>query len=309
MKDFTTTNPVSRVSQELLKLVFLTTLILIMSCGSKEGQRVETGSIELDSQDDIEGQWIQLFNGKDLEDWDIKIRGYEINDNYGGTFKVEDGLLKVAYDQYEAFDNKFGHIFYKDKFSDYLISIEYRFVGEQAPGGEGWAFRNSGAMLHAQSAESMGKYQDFPASIEVQFLGGNGIDERSTANLCTPGTMIVLNDKLNTEHCINSNSKTYHGDQWVRVDVLVLGDSIVNHIVEGDTVLTYKNLQMEVERMRDIDPDARIVGKPLTEGYIALQSESHPIEFRKVELFDLRKYRKDPVQLKAVLEKLRSRAN
>lgn len=307
MNNSTKSTPVSPLSYRTLCLPFLITLILIMSCGSKEGHRAETQAVEVEPMEDIENQWIQLFNGRDMEDWDIKIRGYELNDNFGETFRVEDGLLTVSYDQYKAFDNQFGHIFYKEKFSDYLISIEYRFIGDQAPGGEGWALRNSGVMLHSQSAASMSKDQDFPASIEVQFLGGNGVDERSTANLCTPGTLVVLNDRLFTDHCTNSSSKTYHGDQWVRVDVLVLGDSIVSHIVEGDTVLTYENPQLEVENMKDIDPDARIVGQSLTEGYIALQSESHPIEFRKVDLFDLKKYRKDPNQLKVVLDKLSER--
>ncbi|MFH1941192.1 MAG: DUF1080 domain-containing protein, partial [bacterium] len=88
-------------------------------------------------------QWISLFNGKDLEGWKIKIAGHELGDNYGNTFRVEDGVLKVAYDQYDTFDGKFGHIFYKDKFSHYVLRVEYRFVGEQTPGGPSWAFRNS----------------------------------------------------------------------------------------------------------------------------------------------------------------------
>lgn len=309
MKNSTKPTPISHIGYKALSLPFLITLILIMGCGSKEGGRAETQVVEIAPMDDIESQWIQLFNGRDMESWDIKIRGFELNDNFGETFRVKDGLLTVSYDQYEAFDNRFGHIFYKEKFSDYLISIEYRFVGDQAPGGEGWALRNSGVMLHSQSAASMSKDQDFPTSIEVQFLGGNGVDERSTANLCTPGTLVVLNDRLFTDHCTNSNSETYHGDQWVRVDVLVLGDSIVSHIVEGDTVLTYENPQLEVANLKDIDPNAKVVGQLLTEGYIALQSESHPIEFRKVDLFDLKKYRKDPNQLKAVLDKLRQRDN
>jgi hypothetical protein len=116
--------------------------------------------------------WVSLFNGKDLEGWQVKIKGYELNDNFGDTFRVEDGVMKVSYDQYEKFDNKFGHIFYKDSFSHYVFRVEYRFVGEQCPGGPGWAFRNSGVMVHGQSAESMGKDQSFPVSIEVQLLGG-----------------------------------------------------------------------------------------------------------------------------------------
>lgn len=231
--------------------------------------------------------WIQLFNGKDINDWNVKIAGYNLNDNYGNTFRVEDGKLKVSYDKYQEFGVRFGHIFYKQKFSYYLIVAEYRFVGDQAKGGPGWAIRNSGIMLHCQPPGTMGKDQDFPISIEAQLLGGTGTGERTTANLCTPGTNVVMNGKLFTPHCYNSKSKTYNGDQWVRVEVLVLGDSLVKHIVNGDTVLTYEKPQIGGGNVINFDPAVKIDGKLLSEGYISLQSESHPIEFRKVELVNL----------------------
>lgn len=248
--------------------------------------------------------WVSLFNGKDLTGWKVKIRGRSFNENFGNTFRVSDGKLQVSYDRYDNFNEQFGHIFYNQKFSSYLLSVEYRFVGNQANGGPEWAIRNSGAMIHCQSPESMGLKQDFPISIEVQFLGGNGKDNRTTANLCTPGTNVVLNEKLFTDHCINSTSKTFHGEQWVRVDVLVLGDSIIKHIVQGDTVLTYKSPQIGGGVVSDFDPKEKVDGKRLTEGYIALQSESHPIEFRKVEIFDLEPYRNNPRKLKSVLKRL-----
>jgi hypothetical protein len=254
-----------------------------------------------------EDGWVQLFNGKDLEDWDIKIRGHALNENFGNTFRVEDGMLKVGYDQYEAFDERYGHIFHKQEFSAYLLVMEYRFTGEQAKGGPGWATRNSGAMLHSQPAATMGLDQDFPISLEAQLLGGNGQDERSTANLCTPGTNVVMGDTLFTPHCINSSSKTYHGDQWVRAEALVLGDSIVKHIVEGDTVLVYEKPQIGGGNVSNYDPAVKKDGQPLKEGYIALQSESHPVEFRKVELFSLEKYMDDPQKLKTILQDLQKR--
>jgi Domain of Unknown Function (DUF1080) len=231
--------------------------------------------------------WIQLFNGKDINDWNVKIAGYNLDENYGNTFRVEDGKLKVSYEQYQDFGVRYGHIFYKQKYSYYLLVAEYRFVGQQAPGGQGWALRNSGLMLHCQPANSMGKEQDFPISIEVQLLGGPGTGERTTANLCTPGTNVVMNGKLVTQHCVSSKSKTYHGDQWVRVEVLVLGDSIVKHIVNGDTVLTYEKPQIGGGNVIHFDPAFKSDGKLLSEGFISLQSESHPIEFRKVELLNL----------------------
>jgi len=251
--------------------------------------------------------WIQLFNGKDLNDWKVKITGYPLEENFANTFRVEDGMMKVGYDGYEAFDEKFGHIFYKDKFSYYLLGVEYRFVGDQAPGGPGWATRNSGAMLHCQAPGTMMKDQDFPISIEVQFLGGNGKDERTTANLCSPGTNVVMDGKLFTNHCVSSTSKTYHGDQWVRVEVLVLGDSLVEHLVEGETVLRYEKPQIGGGNVIHFDPSVKQDGKLLKEGYIALQSESHPVEFRKVELFDLSGYADDPASLQAILGRLNVR--
>lgn len=100
-------------------------------------------------------------------------------------------------------------------------------------------------MIHGQTPESMGLDQDFPNSIEVQLLGGSGEGERSTANLCTLGTQYVQNGKIVTTHCVTSSSKTYNGDQWVRVEVLVLGDSIIKHYVNGEEVIEYEQPQLD----------------------------------------------------------------
>lgn len=252
-----------------------------------------------------EPERIRLFNGKDLSGWNIKIRGHAYGENYGNTFRVEDGVMKVSYDQYEDFNQQYGHIYYEKPFSAYLLTVEYRFTGEQAPGGEGWAFRNSGAMLHCQDPKTIGLEQDFPISIEAQFLGGDGVNPRSTANLCTPGTNVVMDGELFTPHCVNSSSETYHGDQWVQVQMLVLGDSLIKHIVEGDTVLEYSKPQIGGGSVNNYDPAVKQDGKPLTEGYIALQSESHPVEFRKVELVNLEPYMDDPARLQEVLDGLK----
>ncbi|QJB32811.1 DUF1080 domain-containing protein [Chitinophaga oryzae] len=252
-------------------------------------------------------KWLKLFNGKDLNDWDVKITGYDLNDNFGNTFRVKDGYLTVAYDQYDEFKERYGHIFYKKNFSAYLVVAEYRFTGDQVKGGPGWAFRNSGIMLHGQPAATMTKDQDFPISLEEQLLGGNGKDPRTTANLCTPGTNVVMNGKLITDHCISSTSKTYHGDQWVHVEALVLRDSVIKHIVQGDTVIVYNKPQIGAGNVSHADPTVKQDGKLLTEGSISLQSESHPVQFRKVELFDLSPYINDPVKLNRILHLLQQR--
>jgi len=258
-----------------MKTLLLLLLIFLAACNPK-------GKPEQPVEEKEE--WIQLFNGTDLTDWDIKICGYEMNDNYANTFRVEDSLLKVRYDGYEEFTNQFGHIFYNKIFSHYKLRVEYRIVGDQVPGGQGWAFKNSGAMLHGQTAASMGLDQNFPVSIEAQFLGGDGVNDRSTANLCTPGTHVFMADTLVTQHCITSSSKTYHGEEWIMAEFILLGDSIIYHLVNGDTVLRYTKPHIGGDLPEGFPyPE----GTRVKDGTISLQSESHPIDFRKVELLDL----------------------
>ena len=235
--------------------------------------------------------FIQLFNGRDLSNWDIKFAKHELGDNYNNTFRVEEGLLKVRYDNWTAFNGEYGHIFYKQPYSYYLIAAEYRFVGNQVAGAGpalAWALRNNGLMLHGQSAESMGLNQDFPISLEVQLLGGLGKGPRSTANLCTPGTNVHFGDSLITRHCTNSTSKTYDGDQWVRVETLVLGDSVIKHIANGDTVMSYRKPEMGGGSANNTKPGVLVPGKGVSEGSISLQAETAEIDFRKVELLNLK---------------------
>lgn len=249
-------------SFNLVKLTGIAlTLFLAMilgSCGNQAGN-----------------DWKPLFNGENLDGWAIKIRGFELGENHKNTFRVEDGLLKVSYDEYETFDDKFGHIFYEEPFSHYKLRVEYRFVGEQVEGGAGWAYRNNGIMFHSQAPETMDIDQDFPVSVEAQLLGGGGEGDRPNFSVCTPGTHVVIDGELRTEHCISAVGPTFHGEQWVTVELHVFGDSIVHHIIENDTILTYTDLQLSD------------TGQPLTQGYIALQAESHPTEFRKIEILDL----------------------
>ena len=235
--------------------------------------------------------WIQLFNGKDLSGWTPKFARHELGQNVNDTFRVEEGLLKVRYDKWETFDAEFGHLFYREPYSYYLLAAEYRFVGEQVrtPRKDlAWALRNNGLMLHSPHPKTMLKDQDFPISIEVQLLGGLSDGKpRTTANLCTPGTHVVMDGKLQTRHCVSSTSKTYEGDQWVRVEVLVHGDELVRHMVEGATVLEYTKPQIGGGNVSPVDPAVKVDGTPLTGGYISLQAETAPIDFRKVELLNL----------------------
>ncbi len=232
-------------------------------------------------------EWVPLFDGRTLEGWTPKITGYPAGENALNTFRVEDGLLKVRYDQYDTFRERFGHLFHKDTFSYYVIAVEYRFVGEQVAGGPGWATRNSGIMVHGQPAATMHRDQDFPISIEVQLLGGLGKGPRTTANLCTPGTHVEMKGALVTQHCVNSSSPTLDGDQWVRAEAHVHGGEAIAHVVNGQRVLEYQRPQIGGGNVLHADPALKTDGALLTSGSISLQSESHPVDFRKVELLNL----------------------
>lgn len=220
--------------------------------------------------------WIQLFNGKDLKDWDFKIRFQNLNVDPNETFKVVDGYLTVDYSKYRNFDTEpFGHAAYKLRpFSHYILRSEYRFHDAQVTGGPGWAKQNNGFMLHSQSMASMAKDQDFPVSMETQLLGPqNGA---STMNLCTPGTHYHdMAGKLVTTHCVNAAAVTKPvSPAWTAVSVVMLGDSLVKHMVGRDTVFRYQ--KPVLDNMT-----------PLKEGYIAIQAESAPVQFRKIELLNL----------------------
>jgi hypothetical protein len=261
----------------ILSSTFFIFALIAVSCGQQRGSN---------AAQPVVGEWFQLFNGKDLDNWTVKIRGFEVGYNFGNTFRVEDGILKVRYDEYDApFRNRFGHIFYNGIFSHYILRVEYRFVGEQMEGAPGWAYRNSGFMLHGQTPESMEIDQEFPTSIEVQLLGSTDRVRRTNLNLCTPGTHVVMNGELITVHCTNSDSKHFFGDEWFTVEIEVRGNEVIRHIHNGIVVLEYNYPQLDEEdnyfaRVFELNGGDIMLHR----GTISLQSEGHPIDFRRVEL-------------------------
>ncbi|RIA08619.1 uncharacterized protein DUF1080 [Flavobacteriaceae bacterium MAR_2010_72] len=276
-----------------MKKLIVSAVIITLFLGCKTSEKETKENVDSE-------EWIALFNGKDLNDWDIKIAGHEVGDNYKKTFQVQDSMIRVNYDAYETFDNAFGHLYYKNPFSYYKVRFDYRFTGRQVEGGANWANKNSGIMLHSQSAQSNSLGQFFPVSIEFQLLGGleEGV-ERPTGNLCTPGTTAEMNGEILTDHCTNSNSKTFYDEQWIHVEAVVLGNESIFQIVNMDTVMVYQNTKIGGGLISGVEGEWESNGiankefwltkdgEPLTQGYLALQAESHPIDFKNIELLDL----------------------
>lgn len=233
------------------------------------------------------GDWVPIFNGRNLDGWTAKLAHHEVRDNFGDTFRIENGILRVVYDKYPEFGSRFGHLFWKEKLSHFRVRIEYRFVGEQMKGGPSYARLNSGIMFHSQAPETILKEQDWPISVEAQFIGNGATGSRPTMNVCTPGTEIHMKGEMVKAHCTNSSSKAFHNEEWVSVELEVLGGGKVTHRVDGQVVLEYEKPMIGGGVANGFDPAYKKDGTVLTDGYIGLQSESQPVEFRKVELLNL----------------------
>jgi hypothetical protein len=234
-------------------------------------------------------EWISLFNGKDINDWIVKAHHHDVGVNFGNTFRVEDGMIKVRYDQYGDYNDQFAHLYFKEPFSRFHLKLDYRFTGTQQKGAPSYTLLNSGVMFHSQDPHTILKEQDWPISVEMQFLAGLGDgNPRPTGNMCSPGTEIVYKGTKYNGHCLNSTSKTYDKDEWVHAELIVLGDSLITHIINGDTVLQYSKPSMGGGYFKGYDKAIFKPGQPLTSGYIALQSEGHPIDFKNIQLKKLR---------------------
>jgi hypothetical protein len=233
------------------------------------------------------GQWISLFNGKDLDGWTVKIAGHDVNDNYRNTFRVENGFLKAAYDQYDRFDGRFASIFYSKKLSHYWLRAEYRFVGKQASGGPSWAYKNSGIQLHSQAPETMAKKQEFPVSVEFDIVGDRRLSRHPTGDVCENGTRVKIDGVMLMAKCSTVSQVRIPGDEWVRILAEVQGGTRVRQIVNGQLVVEYTDVTLDEN---DVDAGRLLAAgspKDLTAGYISIQANSHPIEFRRIEILPI----------------------
>ncbi|MCP3903086.1 MAG: DUF1080 domain-containing protein [Planctomycetes bacterium] len=232
--------------------------------------------------------WKPVFNGHDLSGWTPKFAGHDLGVNHLETFRVEDDAIVVSYDRYDQFDGAFGHLFLDEPYGHYRMRLEYRFTGDLCPGAPGWAFRNSGVMIHGQAPESMSRDQSFPVSIEVQLLGGDGTRERATGNVCTPGTHIVLDGVLDRRHCIDSTSPTFHGDGWVSLEMEVRGGEVIRHLIDGEVVMQYGEPQLDPrDGNAHVLIEERAGNIQLDAGSISLQAEGHACAFRRIEIWRL----------------------
>jgi len=259
-----------------LKAAILTSALFYLLFSNSEGQTKNNAQV----QDG--GEWISIFNGKNLDGWTPKVTGYKAGENPLDLFRVEDGIIKVDYSKYKRFNGRFGHLFYNQKLSSYILHVEYRFHGELLSDAPAYCYRNSGVMIHSQSAESMDIEQNWPVSIEVQLLGSTDSVKQKTANICTPGTTVYYKGSFTNEHCVSSASKYYFDKDWVNLDIIVHKGKSISMVIDRDTVLVVSKPQIGGFLLPENYPLP--TGTILEDGYVALQAEGTNIDFRKVDL-------------------------
>lgn len=256
-------------------LSYVALVFILVSCNAKNKS----------NPGELGAHWVSLFNGENLDGWTMKISGYEPGENIGNTFRVEDGILSVRYDEYDSFNNKFGALHFKKAFSDFRLKVEYRFVGETAPGAPSWGFRDSGIQYHGQDPESMEINQPFPVCLEYNLHGGNGIEERPVGQICANGIIIDIDGTKVEDYCTPAKvAHTFHGDQWVTLEV-ESKNGIFRHFVNGEEILSFSNARYnsdhEYGKIFYKESDNQVKG-----GFVSLQSNSHPIDFRKIEIIE-----------------------
>lgn len=244
------------------------------------------------------GPWTPIFDGRTLAGWTPKIARHPLGENWQDTFIVKDGAIRVSYAGYDKFAAQFGHLFYKTAFGAYRLRLNYRVLEPPLPDTPAWARGNSGVMFHSQSPESMGLNQPFPVSVEFQILGKDGDGPRPTGSVCTPGVSITLLDakgvgRRQAEHCTTSSGPTVPNGTWTKLELEVLANGQVTERINGVVVHRYADIELDPnDPMAPLDARRLIAERggvlPVKAGYIALQSEGHPVEFKDIQVQELK---------------------
>jgi hypothetical protein len=252
-----------------LTLLLTPLLLLSLSCNTNKN------TTEKNTQN-----WVALFNGKNLDNWIPKIAGYKLGENFGNTFRVENGILSTRYDAYDNFKNRFGALYYNKKFSNFRLRVEYRFVGDTVAGAPSWGYQDGGIQYYCQAPQTMDINQPFPVCLEYNLLG-----TRPSGEICANGIYVLVGGKRNEDYCTPPVVQVVPPkDQWSTAEIDVRNGKMTQY-VNGVPVISFSNPRYDSTKAiakQFITPGNDMV----QDGYISLQSNSHPMDFRKIEIME-----------------------
>ena len=190
----------------------------------------------------------------------------------------------MTYEDYpngNDFEGRCGLLYYDKYLTDYRVRLTYRFREPQAKNPVGWGKNNTGLMIFGIDPRTVTGDPEFPPLIEIQLLGTPSAGGSKNANLCQPGGMKVaklFDQAINDNSCHDSQSGTAPpAADWVTVEAEV-------HVTGETKVFQYPNMTEPVLRISGPTYN----GQPVLGGYLAIQSESQPIEFKDIELKELK---------------------
>lgn len=224
--------------------------------------------------------WLNLFNGKNLNGWTPKIAGYKSGENFGNTFRVEQGILSTRYNAYDTFNNRFGALFYNKPFKDFRLKVEYRFTGDTVRGAPSWGYKDGGIQYFCEPPQSMKIDQSFPICLEYNLLG-----TRPSGEICANGMYVQINGKRNPDYCnVPTVKKQVPADDWVTAEIEVHNGTI-KHFINGEEVLSFEDPHYDstnaIAKNFINGTDTKV-----SSGFISLQSNSHPMDFKSVAIIE-----------------------
>ncbi len=212
----------------------LSVIILVMIIS------ITTERRNLNAEKQLEKDTIYLFNGEDLANWKVVLKDSLADPD--STFFIQNDVIAVT-------GEPFGYIRTRDRYSDYNLIAEWRWMDE--PG-------NSGVFIHIQDDKI------WPVCLECQLM-----DQKAGDFVCFPGFDFTEHkDKDQWAVTKMDVASEKPSGEWNKYDIRVEGDSVsiyVNGVLQN--IATNTNY---------------------TEGHIALQSEGAPLEFRNVYLIKKR---------------------
>lgn len=233
-----------------------------------------------------QGQWRDLFNGKDLKNWQVAIAGQEPGKDPDQLVQVRDGNIHMYADTDENANVPFGVIVHEEEFSHYHLSLEYRWTGKKfAPRKE--AIRDAGLLYHSTETNMV-----WPESVEYQIQEGDTGDivfirtggftwmhpnpEKAPEGQGKPGLLpehggYLMPRVTNTWDYIGRFPVLDRNEGWNQVEILVRGADYAEHMVNGKTKARLFDLQNQD-------------GSPRSKGKISLQLEGAEIEYRNIRI-------------------------